>query len=127
MSDTQLRRCRYSASGHALHPIQFRRARSAGDPVPVTIVGTHATGILVAPLGDPSHIEVWCMHEQWRAVVREAVAEGTTTLLSYKHGLADVGGKFISHTPPECWRECPAPGELQPWQTGFFRIAQDEK
>ncbi|WP_430868611.1 hypothetical protein [Demequina aurantiaca] len=122
MTDGDVITCRRSASGHALHPIQFRLAREAGAPEPVVFLGEHATGILVAPADALSHVETWCMHEQWRVRVREGVAAGHTTLLSYRRGLAQIGDKYVSHVSPLGWKECPAPGDLQPWQAGFFRL-----
>jgi hypothetical protein len=125
MSDTRQFRCRYSASGHNVHPIQARLARQAGDPVPMTIVGPHDKGIVVAPASNPDHVEVWCMHQRSRDLVSDAVALGFTSLLSWEHGFAKVGEEYISHTTPETWRECPAPDELLPWETGFIAITKD--
>lgn len=126
MADANPVRCRYSASGHMTHPIQYKLAFRASEPEIMQIIGEHSDGITVAPVGTPDHIAVWCMHQEWRDVVRAARAKGITTVLSYQHGLARVGDEFISHTSPEHWTECPEPDQLQPWQTGFFTREQVE-
>ncbi|MFN3866030.1 MAG: hypothetical protein ACK4MD_04865 [Demequina sp.] len=124
MSEHTPARCNYSASGHMTHPIQYRLAFRASEPKIMQIVGEHPLGITVAPLGKPDHVESWCMHEEWREVVRKGLASGLNMALSYEHGLASIGGEHISHTSPEHWTDCPLPEQLQPWETGFFTAEQ---
>ena len=111
-------RCHYSRSGHALHLIQFRLAYGASDPVPMRIVGEHETGIVVAPLDDPGHLEVWCMHQEWRDLVHEALAAGVRDVLACAHGLAQVDGAHFSRCRPGHWVECPAPEAMTPAMRG---------
>lgn len=127
MADATPARCRYSAAGHMKHPIQYKLAHQAGAPVPKQIVEEHPTGFTVAPLGEPDHVEVWCMHQEWRDVIRQALKQGITEVLSYEYGLAKIGDEYISHTSPQDWRECPRPGDLQPWETGYITRTQVEK
>ena len=119
MNDATPARCRYSAAGHMKHPIQYKLAFRAGDPVVVQIVGEHDLGVLVAPVDNPDHVEEWCMHQQWRDVIHAAMGSGITTMLKYKHALARIGDEYISYVSREYWRECPRPQEMKPWERGF--------
>lgn len=107
MSEHRTTTCHLTAPGHRVHPSQLMLALRGRPPMRVEFVGEHDSGILVAPVGRPDRLHVWCMHEPWRAVVREAVARGVRILLAYENALARIGGDYVSHTSPEHWHECP--------------------
>ncbi|WP_061960329.1 hypothetical protein [Demequina flava] len=120
MSQDSPARCTYSASGHMIHPIQRKLARRAGRREQMQIVGEHDRGFVVAPLENPDRVEVWCMHQEWRDKVRDAVKRTNPTVIAYDYGLATVGGFDVSYASPHGWEPCPSPDEMAPWMKGII-------